>query len=453
MKKILFLLLVLMQSIAMSAQVTLTVNLKDGDDFEKIFTDQDMPFEVTDMKITGFFNHKNFYVLYKLANVHSLKYVDMSECEVEDNTIPAYALDNAFKLETFLMPKNVEVIGECAFRSSKLTRIELPQTIKELGKAAFDGTDAWGTLTVPETITDLADELFSGNNFSEVILPSGLKRIGKRTFSSLKYLETITLPQGLETIDNRAFFGSGLKTVEIPSSVKQLNKEAYYLCESLNKVIINEGLEQIGVCAFASCKNLESISFPSSVKEIGDSAFVNNENLKIVVLPENLCIIGAGAFNLDEDRPGAFYGQHQDAVYSKNPVPPLMSKYINGEAPVALPFTPETYNNATLYVPVGAKAAYEAAFGWNEFKSIVETDNFPSGIDVIQTEGKAGVKVVGMDGGIAIGDGTGRMAYTVYGADGRMVAAGTANGRTVVNLPQGVYMVKTADGTARVMAK
>lgn len=39
--------------------------------------------------------------------------------------------------------------------------------------------------------------------------------------------------------------------------------------------------------------------------------------------------------------------------------------------------------NATLYVPIGSKVAYEAANPWNEFKEIVETDIIDTGINTI----------------------------------------------------------------------
>ena len=43
--------------------------------------------------------------------------------------------------------------------------------------------------------------------------------------------------------------------------------------------------------------------------------------------------------------------------------------------------------------------------------------------------------------------------YTIYAADGRMVAAGTANGRTEVALPRGIYIVDTAGGAHRIAVR
>ena len=52
--------------------------------------------------------------------------------------------------------------------------------------------------------------------------------------------------------------------------------------------------------------------------------------------------------------------------------------------------------DATLYVPVGTKAKYEATEGWKEFKNIVEMD--PSGIATVLTEQKANETIYNLSG-------------------------------------------------------
>ena len=51
---------------------------------------------------------------------------------------------------------------------------------------------------------------------------------------------------------------------------------------------------------------------------------------------------------------------------------------------------------ATLYVPVGTKAKYEATEGWKEFKNIVEMD--PSGIATVLTEQKTNETIYNLSG-------------------------------------------------------
>jgi hypothetical protein len=62
------------------------------------------------------------------------------------------------------------------------------------------------------------------------------------------------------------------------------------------------------------------------------------------------------------------------SVTAYNPTPASIAIYT---------FTNRT--NATLFVPIGSKAAYEAADYWKEFKEIIEID--PTGIEQISVQG------------------------------------------------------------------
>ncbi len=85
----------------------------------------------------------------------------------------------------------------------------------------------------------------------------------------------------------------------------------------------------IGGRVFDNCSSLTSITLPGRVTTIGDEAFNACHNLTSVVL--------------------------------KNSIPLFISS-----------ITFSNSANATLYVPEGSKAAYEAADYWKEFKEIVE---------------------------------------------------------------------------------
>ena len=94
-------------------------------------------------------------------------------------------------------------------------------------------------------------------------------------------------------------------------------------------ITIKEGTLGIAGGAFWDCTGLTSVTIPNSVTSIGSSAF-------------SYCM-------------------------------ELTSVTIKKETP--LPIGESTFSNrtdATLYVPYGCKAAYEAADYWKEFKEIIE---------------------------------------------------------------------------------
>lgn len=90
-------------------------------------------------------------------------------------------------------------------------------------------------------------------------------------------------------------------------------------------------MTSIGDAAFQFCSSLTSITFPKSVTNIGSGAFLGCSELTNVN-------------NLSE-------------------TPQSIDNYVFSNSA-----------NATLYVPIGCKTAYEAASYWNEFKEIIETN-------------------------------------------------------------------------------
>ena len=54
----------------------------------------------------------------------------------------------------------------------------------------------------------------------------------------------------------------------------------------------------------------------------------------------------------------------------------FISVKINNTSPIDVEYNEfSNRQNATLYVPIGGKSAYETAYHWKDFKEIVEIDN------------------------------------------------------------------------------
>ena len=126
--------------------------------------------------------------------------------------------------------------------------------------------------------------------------------------------------------------------------------------------------------AFTGCARLRSISLPKDIIEIGEYAFYNG-NLEEVIIPKSVQNIGTSAF-------------YNNGWLSKITLPATLQslgnnsfRYCSGlteiHANMLEPFaitnnTFSVYDKATLYVPSGTKALYEATETWNKFKSMVE---------------------------------------------------------------------------------
>ena len=113
-------------------------------------------------------------------------------------------------------------------------------------------------------------------------------------------------------------------------------------------------MTSIGSSAFNGCTNLKSINIPNGVTTIGENAF-RSSGLTTITLSKSLTSIGSQAF---------------DGCNS------LISVTVKTGTPLSINYI--TFNNrtnATLYVPLGSKTAYEEADYWKEFKEIIEVDS------------------------------------------------------------------------------
>ena len=175
---------------------------------------------------------------------------------------------------------------------------------------------------------------------------------------------------------------SGLTSVTIPNSVTSIGESAFYYCSSLTSVTIPNSVTSIGNFAFYYCKGLTSVTIPNSVTSIGKYAFANCSGLTSVTIGSGVTSIGYRAFD----------GVDIPTVISliENPFK------ITGKTSDSRTFSQNTFNNATLYVPVGTIDKYKATNGWKDFAYIVEGD--PTGIKNIETEQLEEVSYYGLDG-------------------------------------------------------
>ena len=63
----------------------------------------------------------------------------------------------------------------------------------------------------PEGLEEIKESAFSSSNISEIQLPSTLKKIGRDAFSSCKNLKCIRIPDGITVIEDSVFCIVGLE--------------------------------------------------------------------------------------------------------------------------------------------------------------------------------------------------------------------------------------------------
>ncbi len=265
--------------------------------------------------------------------------------------------------------RKVTGIGVYAFEyCSDLTSITIPSNVTNIGFFAFyfcDGLKkvivkdiaAWCGINFSDNYSNplyYAHHLYSNEytEITELVIPNCVTSIGYGAFSDCYSLTSATIPNSVTSIEGSTFSGCiSLTSVTIPNSVKNIGNNAFNGCYHLTSVTIPNSVTTIGVGAFFACYHLTSVTIPNSVESIGESAFNGIYLTSVASLIEN---------------PFEIAGKNSD-----NPS-----------------FHNDTFNNATLYVPIGTIDKYKSTAGWKDFRLIEEWTGEEGGSDPVTLETK-----------------------------------------------------------------
>ena len=220
------------------------------------------------------------------------------------------------------------------FYHDRLTSVDIPDTVTEIGDCAFCGhelaSNELASVVIPGNVESIGNRAFENTNLTNVEIPDSVTSIGESAFAQNQLTE-VAIPGSVESIGNSAFENNNLTTVEIP-----------------------DGVTSIGNNAFRD-NNLTEVALSGSVTDIGLYAFADNPDLRLVTLEAN--------------------------------DPPVLHE---------LTFSNPSRDEIDLVVPMGSEQAY-LDNGWDGFRSIsygiFTVDNITYGIT-----SRTDVMVVGYTG-------------------------------------------------------
>lgn len=237
---------------------------------------------------------------------------------------------------------------------SALSEINIPSTVKKMGKNTFVGCTSLKKVTIPPSITEIPENTFVGCvNLTEVDLPDNLTEIGKMAFHKCYSLTDIELPDSVTKIGDSAFFDcvtlnhltlpdslteigdmafgyapietfdtegcSAFKVVDnilynsnetkiyraapsisgdvyIKDGVQEINGGAFSFCQNITSLFIPDSVTRIGGYGFSECTSMTSVKFSEGLKQLDTSSFAYNTALESVELPVSLETMGESAF-------------------------------------------------------------------------------------------------------------------------------------------------------------
>lgn len=100
---------------------------------------------------------------------------------------------------------DVAAIAPRAFWQSRVTEVQIPNSVTRIGDAAFADADELTSITLPLGLQVVSDFMLAGTDLRHVVLPEGVTDIGTGAFEDCTALKTVFLPASLITIGDRAF--------------------------------------------------------------------------------------------------------------------------------------------------------------------------------------------------------------------------------------------------------
>eukprot|EP00035_Acanthoeca_spectabilis_P029911 m.475710 g.475710 ORF g.475710 m.475710 type:complete len:433 (+) comp38942_c0_seq1:285-1583(+) len=214
-------------------------------------------------------------------------------------TIGEASFAGTSQLAEIELPPSVKHIGRAAFASSGLTRLVLPSGISRIPESGFRDCTQLAEVTLPNSVFFVGDQGFAGClALAEIALPPSLAVVGASAFADCGALVAITIPPSVIQVSPHAFDGCELLTeVTLPGSICTLEPYTFARCTSLARVDIvgSWALTRVGHHAFRGCSALSKLDLPPTVTAIERYAFAGCGFAEFS-LPGSVKSLGDGAF-------------------------------------------------------------------------------------------------------------------------------------------------------------
>ncbi len=190
----------------------------------------------------------------------SAKYIQITSGEL---TVDAFGVINRSfdKLQTLDISAttNTEIANNAFKGCYKLETLLLPSQLERIGYMAVADCKNLQAIDIPATVTDIDDSAFENCRSMETLTFGGQQPASAPAFE--------------ETHHRRVSTAS-------TSALQRIGNWAFYNCHELQHLEIPEGVTEIGAAAFYGCTYLEDLTLPASVQSIGDNCFALCSKLK-----------------------------------------------------------------------------------------------------------------------------------------------------------------------------
>lgn len=334
------------------------------------------------------------------------------------NTIGYRAFYNCRNLTTAIIEDGVEAIDEEAFYScKKLSPVIFPNSLTFIGNKAFFGCSSITSITIPDSVTGLGDFTFAAcGGLNYVSIGTGLDVVPMWTFQLSNNL--ISLYVNSKRIRG-SFHDTSFKEVIIGDNVEEIFSSAFTACSQLKTLTLGKNVKSIGRDGFTECK-FSSITIKSSPITLHKAAFWRCSVKTIIYqCKEVYSSINSTVPPSEIVFSDSVASIHDNAFISYNMLTSVTSESMTPPDLEENAFNNETYENATLNVPIGSATLYSQHQYWKKFKKIVEKD--ASSINTISNNTDEAERIYNLSGKVLDADNTDNLPKGIYIINGQKV--------------------------------
>lgn len=151
----------------------------------------------------------------------------------------------------------------------------------------IEGTKTELTAEDLDGLVTVRSYAFRSSGLTSIILPKTVKTLATNALRDASSLQTVFLPNSITSISSYAFYS--LKkltslTFEENSVLKSIPNYGFQVCSLLPKVILPNSITTIGAYSFASCSALAFFEMGENIKSISDNAFTSCTALKTLII-------------------------------------------------------------------------------------------------------------------------------------------------------------------------
>ena len=203
------------------------------------------------------------------------------------------------QLTSVTLPDTIRVIGDYAFQTAwsnaKLTEMNLPEGLEEIGSNALYGLPV--DFKLPSTLKRIGASAFVNTGITEVHFGDAIEAVGDRAFMRCTKLVKAEVTEATQYTEGLYLNCTALTDVTIADGVTILPENCFFGCSSLTHVTLPESVTELGKSVFYGC-DFSSLDFlnTGSVTTLGDFCFAGNDNLHDIVIPDSVTYVGANQF-------------------------------------------------------------------------------------------------------------------------------------------------------------